>query len=139
MSTNYYLVSKNQSQIKQQLDKIILQPEINKLKSKLLSFSHNYNLNIEAEINDKINTISNELYYGIYEPDKIHICKVSRILTWQVNEYYNTIDKFITFYTQNKDKYYIIDEYGQKVPLNKFIKRIYHNISEINYEHGYFS
>jgi hypothetical protein len=138
MSTNYYLVNKEQNRIKKQLDKLILQPEINRLKSKLLSFSHNYDLNIESEINNKINTISNELYYGLYEPDKIHICKMSRILTWQVNEYYSTIDEFITFYTKNKDKYYIEDEYGQKVPSNKFIKRIYHNILEINYEHDYF-
>ena len=138
MSTNYYLINKKHKQIKIELDKIIA-TELEILENKLLEFNNTHHLDIEEEVEYKIRIVKNTLEYDLFRPDDIHICKTSRILTWQVNEYWENERQFIKFYNANKDKHIIQNEYSEEFTLEEFLKEIHWENQEVKYVYNEFS
>ena len=124
MSTNYYLVNKKEKKIKQKLDKLIEQ-EIENIQTKLLEFKNENDLEIEEEIKEKLSLFLNTLEWGLFEPEKIHICKTMGCsLIWQINQLYINEESFIEYYKKNKEKYCIEDEYGENYTINEFLKEL---------------
>lgn len=132
MSTNYYLINKKDKLIKQELDNLI-ESEIETIENILLNFNEKHDLNSEYQIVDKLRDVRNILDYGIFEPEEIHICKTSRILTWQINEYYKDENEFIDFYNSNKDNYIIQDEYREELTIDELLEKIHGYGEDIKY------
>jgi len=133
MSTNYYLINKFDKGIKYSLDETI-RTQLGKLKDKLLEFNNIYELDIEEEINSKIIMVENDLDYGIFKPEEIHICKTNHdTLTWRINEHFRNEKEFIDFYYKNKDDYYIESEGWEVFTLEEFAEKIHWDGQEIKY------
>jgi len=133
MSTNYYLINKFDEGIKYSLYETII-TQLGKLKDKLLEFNNIYELDIGKEIEDKISMVENDLDYGIFKAEEIHICKTNRdTLTWQVNEHFKNEKEFIDFYYKNKDDYYIESEGWEVFILDEFIEKIHWSGQVVKY------
>ena len=134
MSTNYYLINKKDAEIKQSLSGLI-ELQVQEFKDKLLSFGEKHGLSdFHEDVEEKFNTISNDLDYGLFEPEEIHICKTSDKLIWQVNQCFEDIKSFKEFYKRNKDNYYIENEYEERLTLEEFIKKITWKNQKTEYE-----
>jgi len=133
MSTNYYLINKRERNIKKELDKLFT-TELGTLKNRLYGFNSKYDLDREEEIEEKIRNVENDLDWGIFEPEVIHICKTNHdTLTWQINEYFSNEEGFIDFYYKNKDKYYIEDECKEVLTLEELSDKIYWDGQKVKY------
>ena len=140
MSTNYYLINKKDAKIKQSLVELI-EIQLQKFKDKLLVFGEENNLSDFYEAaNSMINTISNDLNDGLFEPEVIHICKTRKnALTWQITEYWNDEKSFIKFYMDNINKYKIEDEYKEEFFILDFVSKIFSLVDTTKYLHEDFS
>jgi len=135
MSTNYYLVNRKELDIKKELNKLIV-VELEILKNKLLEFNTKYDLDIEEGIDSKISITHNNLCYGIFEPEVIHICKTNaQTLTWQICDNYTTKDDFIDYYNMDgiKEKYEIQNEYDEVFTFEELMDKIHWEGQEIKY------
>ena len=140
MSTNYYLINRKDAEIKHSLTDLI-ELKIEGFKENLISFGKENNLSdFEEDVEEKFNTISSELDYGLFEPEEIHICRYRKnALTWQITEYWNDEESFIKFYMDNVDKYRIENEYKEEFALNNFLPEIHFRIDITEYLHCDFS
>jgi hypothetical protein len=125
MSTNYYLINKKDVKIANQFNKLIAK-QVEKLANKLLDFGEKNNLSYFPEdVADKMRTIQNELSYGLFSSEGIHICRTTgNTIMWNMNEYFSNEYEFVEFFENNKDKYEIQSEYKEVLILDEFINNV---------------
>jgi len=138
MSTNYYLINKEDRDKLERLNKFILR-EMTNLQKTLIEFSDINELDTEEEIKDKLEECTSNLLNTLFNPEVIHICRTSNTLTWQITEHFKNIEEFILFYRKNQDKYNIEDEYEDVYTLDELFKKINNAEGKVRYEHWDFS
>ena len=136
MSTNYYLINKKDAEIKQSLVELI-DIQLQKFKDNLLAFGEENKLSdFHEAIDSMIDTISNDLNDGLFEPLEIHICKTRKnALTWQITDYWKDEKSFIKFYMDNIDEYYIENEYKEEFFILDFVSKIFSLVDTTEYLH----
>ena len=124
MSTNYYLINKQDEKIKERLD-ILIEKNMEKIKESLIAFSDDEGLGIEDDIKDKIRSIKTSLEYELFQVDDIHICNTGyKSMTWISNNCFKDKISFATFFEQHKDIYALKDEYGKELSIDEFLEKI---------------
>lgn len=160
MSTNFYMVPKEQKDIENKLyllrnnynEKLVKIIEDYKLavKNEILKLTDNNNLKSIISYDDSETFLDNMSlpYLWEYELPRLHIGKRSGgwKFLFQENKYWKTFDGIKAFYDKNKDNLEILDEYDRVYTWQQFhdeVKETYEkpdNISHIEYakQHDYY-
>ena len=122
MSTNFYLVNKRDKEINNSID-VIVKKKFKNLKSSLIQFSNENDLDLEDVIEDKLVSAYYVLDWGIYEIKNIHICRrLNSEIIWDVNDHFKDVKSFIDFYKKNSEIFDIESEYGEVFKVDDFLK-----------------